>query len=297
MNPKHQAKTATDAENQEWRGECCIISAKVIKLDKGGDFKMELQEISKAFDKYLRPQTFPVAVRLTGSGEEIPEKARRPKRDLGVTMLLCQGVSLARRYGWLLAMGKEDMSCPLGSLTLGFLPAKEKWLDGSFNIPLWIKDNELRGKINQGLSRLDYGKYSDIILAPLHQTVFEPQVIIIYGNPAQLGRLIQSAVSTTGEPVTTTAAGGFACAGEITVPILTDKCQCIVTGGGDRMMAQTQDHEAAFAIPASKLEKMVEGLEATHKAGMRYPTTSFLTYQPQFPPVFSELADYLNQPD
>lgn len=258
---------------------------------------MGLQEISKAIEKYIRPQTFPVAVRLISSGEEIPEKARRPKRDLGVTMPLCQGVSLARRYGWLLAMGQEDMYCPLGSLTLGFLPAKDKFLDGSFNIPPWIKDKELRAKVSQGVPRLEHGKYSDIIMAPLHQTVFEPQVIITYANPAQLARLIQSAVATSGEPVTSTAAGGFACGGEITVPILTDKCQCIVTGGGDRSLAQTQDHEAAFAIPASKFEQIVEGLEVTHKAGMRYPTTSFLTYQAQLPPAFGELTDYLNQPD
>jgi uncharacterized protein (DUF169 family) len=258
---------------------------------------MDLKKIGQALDTYLRPQTFPVAVRLTASSEEIPEKARRPKRDMGVTMPVCQGVSVARRYGWLVAMGKEDMGCPLGSITLGLQPAKDKFLDGSINIPPWIEDNELRAKFCQGTPRFDYGTYTDIILSPLNLAAFDPQVVIIYGNPAQLGRLVQAVVSTTGEPVTTMAAGGFACAGEITVPIQTDTCQCIITGGGVRSMAQAQDHEAAFAIPAGMLEKVVEGLETTHKFGMRYPTRSFLTYQAQFPPLFSELDAYLNQPD
>jgi len=62
-------------------------------------------------------------------------------------------------------------------------------------------------------------------------------------------------------------------------------------------MAQADDHEMAFAAPMSKVEALVEGLEATHKAGMRYPTPSFLMYQAQFPPAFAELMDYLQQDD
>ena len=36
------------------------------------------------------------------------------------------------------------MLCPLGALTLGFVPAKVKFLDGSFRIPLWLKDQDAR---------------------------------------------------------------------------------------------------------------------------------------------------------
>ena len=112
-----------------------------------------------------------------------------------------------------------------------------------------------------------------------------------------MSRLIQSAVSAVGEPVVSTNAGGFACGGEITAPILTDQCQIVIAGGGDRVIAQAQDQEAAFAVPASKVEPLLRGLEETHKAGMRYPTTSFLMYQGQFPPAFGELMDYLRQND
>ena len=258
---------------------------------------MELKKINEALDSYIRPQTFPVAVRMVGSANEIPERARMPKRDLGVTMPVCQGIALARRYGWLMAMGEEDMLCPLGALTLGFVPAKAKFLDGSFNVPFWVKNQEVRAKINRNLPRLEQGKYSHLIAAPLHRADFEPQVIVVYGNPAQISRLIQSAVYGTGEPVASMSAGGFACGGEVTQTILTDQCQLIVAGGGDRALALTQDHEMSFAMPMSKAEALIEGLEGTHKAGLRYPTLSFLTYQAQFPQGFGELMDYLRQGD
>ena len=258
---------------------------------------MELQKISQALDTYVRLQTFPVAIRMMSSVEEIPEKARMPKRDLGTPMAVCQGMALARRYGWLIAMGKDDMLCPLGALTLGFLPAKAKFLDGSFPIPFWVKDQAIRAKMARSLPQLEQGKYTHMVAAPIHRANFEPQVVIVYGNPAQVARLIQAAVYGTGEPVTSSSAGGFACGQEITTTILTDQCQCIVTGGGDRVIAQAHDHEAAFAVPLSKVEAIVEGLEGTHRAGMRYPTPSYLTFKAEFPPSFGELMDYLRQGD
>ena len=257
--------------------------------------KLELQEISQALDSYVRPGTFPVAVRMLGSASEIPEKARRPKRDLGMAMGVCQGIALARRYGWSMAMGEADMLCPLGALTLGFLPAKSKFLDGSFSIPFYEKNQDVRARIARDLPRLEQGKYAHLMAAPLHRADFEPQVIIIYGNPAQIARLIQAAVYGTGEAVVSSSIGSAACGEEITTPILTDQCQFIVVGGSDRVFAQTQDHEASFAVPIGKVDALIEGLEATHKAGMRYPTPSFLTFKPEFPPSFNELMDYLRQ--
>ena len=259
---------------------------------------MELQKINEALNSYVRPQTFPVAVKMVSSASEIPEKARMPKRDLGVTMPLCQVIAIARRQGWLMAMGKEDMNCPLGALTLGFVPAKEHFLDGSFNIPFWAKSQDVRAQMNQGLPRLEYGKYTYIIVAPLHRADFKPHIIIIYGNPAQLSRLIQSTVYTTGEPnVPSNMMSGFSCGAEITAPILSEQCQVSIAGGGDRTIAQTHDHEAAFTIPMSKIAAVVEGLEETYKIGMRYPVHSFFTYKAAIPENFNKLMDYLTQDD
>jgi len=258
---------------------------------------MELSKIEQALGLYIRPETFPVAIRMVSSPSEIPEKARMPKRDFGKLMPVCQGIALARRYGWLVAMGEEDMLCPLGAYTLGFFPAKTKFLSGTFNVPFWVKSQDVRAKIIRSLPQLEQGRYTHLVAAPLYRAEFEPQVIIIYGNPAQIGRLIQAAIYGTGEPVVSSSMGGFACGEEITRTMLTNQCQFVVVGGGDRTVAQTQDDEASFAIPVSKAEALVEGIEETHRAGMRYPTPSFLTFEAKFPLSFSELMGYLKQDD
>ena len=40
---------------------------------------------------------------------------------------------------------------------------------------------------------------------------------------------------------------------------------------GDRRFAMTQDHEMVVGVPLSWLDRMADGLEATHRAGIRYP--------------------------
>ncbi|HUV52739.1 MAG TPA: hypothetical protein VMW64_06655 [Dehalococcoidia bacterium] len=64
---------------------------------------------------------------------------------------------------------------------------------------------------------------------------------------------------------------------------------------GDRAIAQAHDHEVAFAIPRNNIEIIAEGLEGTHKAGMRYPTPALLPLGVALPPSFDELMDYLRQ--
>jgi uncharacterized protein (DUF169 family) len=93
---------------------------------------MDLERISEALNRYLRPQTFPVAIKLVNSENEIPQKARMPKRDLKIPMPVCQDISIARYTGWVVAMELEDMLCPFGALVLGFLPDKDKsWMGAS----------------------------------------------------------------------------------------------------------------------------------------------------------------------
>ena len=61
--------------------------------------KATLKEVIEKIESYVRPATFPVAVRLLAPDEPIPERAKRPQRDLGVQITTCQGVTMARRYG------------------------------------------------------------------------------------------------------------------------------------------------------------------------------------------------------
>jgi len=253
---------------------------------------MDLKEISEALNRYVRPQTDPVAIRMCETSEEFPAKVRLPKRDLGLSVTLCQGISMVRRYGWTLAIGKDDQSCPHGAVAVGFV-STEGYLDGSYAESVGLGPKEPFVRSVEALSRLEYGKYSYMLAAPLDKAAFQPHLIVIYGNPAQVSRLVQGAVAKTGGVLTATAGGGVACAGIISRTMLTDQCQYVLAGAGDRYFALTQDHELAFAMPMSKAESTISGLEIGQKSGHRYPTPSYLMFEGQLPPAYDKLLELL----
>jgi uncharacterized protein (DUF169 family) len=258
---------------------------------------VELTRISQCLDTFVRPATSPLAIKMIGSAEEIPERAKMPKRDLGITVPLCQGLALSRRHGMVVAMSEEDMLCPVGAVALGLLPAKPKFLDGSFRIPFWVPTQEMTGNLARGMARLETGRYTYVVAAPIERAAFEPDVIVVYGNPAQIARLIQATVYVTGEPVVSRSAGSFSCAEQISRTMLTGRCQYVIAGGGDRMIAQAQDDEASFALPLSQADALAEGLEESHKRGVRYPTRSYLTFSAAMPKSFNQMTEYLQGDD
>lgn len=256
---------------------------------------MDLKQVNEALNNYLRLQTFPVAIRLYQPGEQLPPKIRIPTRDLGLHTTFCQGIAMARRYGWTVAVGKEDQPCPFGALALGFVPPKQGYLNGSFDESHGYMEKEAAARAAQSFDKLEYGKYDYMVVAPLHRVDFEPHVIVVYGNPAQVSRLVQGRLHEGGF-LTSTSVGGIACSSMIAHPMLADECQCVVAGAGDRYFALTQDDEMCFTMPISKVEKTIYGLEESHRSGTaRYPTLSFLRFEVKFPPRFDKLMDFLKE--
>jgi uncharacterized protein (DUF169 family) len=256
---------------------------------------VNLKEINERLNIYIRPQTFPIAIRLYDASEKIPDKARIPKRDLGAAIPICQGIGLARRYGWTVAIGKEDQSCPHGLFVLGLIPGGS-YLDGSSGEAAGVGNSKELAQLAKNVSRLEYGKYCHVVAAPLHNATFEPHVIMIYGVPAQIARLVQGVSAMTGKALNTPTFGGVACGSFIARTMLTDECQVILAGAGDRYFALTQDHELAFTIPWSKAETVLQGLEKGHKSGMhRYPTPSTFRFDGALPPVYYRWTEILRK--
>ena len=50
----------------------------------------------------------------------------------------------------------------------------------------------------------------------------------------------------------------------------------------------TQDYEMAFMFPPSQVDTLLDGLAKTHKAGVRYPITSYFNFEAAFPPSYQE---------
>jgi len=229
---------------------------------------MDLKQVNESLNLYIRPQTFPLALKLCHSESELPEKVRMPMRDLGYQVTLCQAVGLARRYRWTLAVGSTDQCCLGGALAMGFVaePPEGTMLEAPAE------------------KRLEAGKFSHLLIAPVAIADFEPDMVVVYCDSAQANRLVQAMTMGAGPGVSAIASGGIDCGDVVGRTTLSDKCQFILPSGGDRVFGGTQDHEVILTIPRSKLEAVLKGLEETHKLGFRYPVLTDLRHQPALPP-------------
>jgi len=148
-----------------------------------------VQELEQGLNKYFRPLTFPLAIKMLESEDEIPDRTRRPMEHLGKKVAICQGIGMARKYGWAIAMGKEDMQCSLGAAPFGFFKDIDFYNEGNLSAGMFTPSTEV-GKTQEDLvDRFGYGEYKYILVAPLQFTTFEPDLYMVYGNPAQIMRL------------------------------------------------------------------------------------------------------------
>jgi MtaA/CmuA family methyltransferase len=237
---------------------------------------------------YVRPQTFPVAIRMLRPGEAIPDRARRPARDFKKLSMNCQVIDMARRYGWTIALTREDSICSLGIAALGLERPTHMFSSGTLCEGMYTETKQAGQRSEAAVDRFGPGEYTGLLVAPLDRATFEPDLVCVYGNPAQVMRLTQAALWKKGGKLASAFGGRVVCADIIVTTMRTDQPQVILPCSGDRIFGQTQDHEMAFTIPWAQMEEIVEGLRGTHNGGIRYPITQFMEYEAKLPPRYME---------
>src|SRR5512145_1311698 len=249
---------------------------------------IDVKTADRELHTYIRPQTFPVAIRMLKPGEAIPDRARRPARDFKKLSMNCQVIDMARRYGWMIALTREDHICSLGIAALGFEKPTHLHTSGTLCEGMYTETKEAGQRSEAAVDKFAPGEFHALLVAPLDRTTFEPDLVCIYANPAQVMRLVQAALWKRGGKIASAFGGRIDCSEIIVTTMRTDRPQVILPCSGDRIFGQTQDHEMAFTIPWNQMEEVLEGLRGTHAGGIRYPITQFLEYEAKLPPKYME---------
>jgi uncharacterized protein (DUF169 family) len=230
-------------------------------------------------------------------GEKPPEGTRYP-HEMGITVSLCHGLSLARRFGWTIAIDNRQC-CYVAGISMGFFPFLPDVADGSYQASIGLSGwtQEQAAAIIQSAPRFDYKKYEYLLAAPLSSAAFEPDIIVIYANPAQMWILLSGYLSLFGKnKIDITLASASGCTLYITKAIQTNELQFGLVDGGERLQTNPQDSECVLSVPVDKIEKMLHGIETRAlNRGYRYPIPSFLQYSSQQPPGYDKMAEHLRE--
>ncbi len=248
-----------------------------------------LLRLDQALTQFIRPETYPLGIRMLKAGESAPDKAKRPYRDLGVRVTTCMGYTMARRYGWSLAMSSDDISCPLSKVVYGFEEEVDYFREGCTCAGMYTGTKEAGANTEASVAKFSWNEYQAIVCAPLSRVTFNPDVVLVYGNSAQIMVLVAAQLYKKGGRLTSSFAARIDCSDSVIETMKTGLPQVILPCYGDRVFGQTQDHEMGFSFPVANLEEIVSGLENLHKGGVRYPIPTYLRFQPTYPPSYDKL--------
>lgn len=239
----------------------------------------------KGFNRYgedlermLRLRTSPIAIKMLEKEEDIPEGAVRPKRDRGEHLAQCQAFALSRRQGQSIAMLKEDHWCwgPLVGYGMEEFP-------GEFpTFPFMIEDEEAARDHCRNFPRLERGKYAGLVSAPLKTANFEPDLVLIYSNTAQLRSMLMAVKLKKGALITSLFDPIDSCIYSVVPVLLTGQYRITLPDPGEYERAMAGEDEIILSVPKDRMEELINGLRKFEERNMGY-TQFAMQVQPDFP--------------
>jgi uncharacterized protein (DUF169 family) len=228
------------------------------------------KEVAQQLDYYLRLRTFPLALKLYESPQEMERVIKIKKPDWKV--LLCQLITIARTFGWTVGATEDEFASLYCPSILGFCSPPEPATDGRQMHEIWFKTREDARLHQKAIRRIPTGKFKALALAPLFQERIEqPDMIIVYGTPAQMIRLIAGVQWENYERLQFYFVGESSCSDFIGECYFSQKPSLTIPCYGERRFGNVQEEELVMAIPPQTIDKILIGLESTQKTGIRYP--------------------------
>ncbi len=230
-------------------------------------------DLTKKLEALLRLKTFPVAFKLL---EDPADLDKSPWiRRLPHKVTTCQLITIVRTYDWTVGAVADDFVSPRCTSIIGLSGLPEYILDGTMRSMLWCATVEDARKCEESIPLIPNGKYNAVILAPLVYNPFDPDIILLYGNPAQMILLINAIQFRDYERMQFFSVGESACADSIAQCYNTGKPACTIPCFGERRYGHVQDNEMVMALPPDYLKKIVDALEELYQRGIRYPIPLF----------------------
>jgi dephospho-CoA kinase len=229
------------------------------------DFEKPVRRI----ELLTRLKSFPVAFKLLEDREALSEIPFL--RRLRHKSTLCQLINLVRSFDWTVGADLDDFMSAMCPSIIGLTEIPDYMKDGTFRSIVWTRSRAEGKRFEESIPRLPPGRYQAVAMAPLVYNPFDPDIVLIYANPAQMMLLINSLQFEEYEVMQFYCVGESSCSDAIARCYLTGKPSLTIPCYGERRYGHAQDDELVIALPAGMIDKLLRGLEALYKRGIRYP--------------------------
>ncbi len=223
----------------------------------------------RRLEHLTRLRSFPVAFKLFENKEALSEVPFLRRLDHKST--LCQLINLVRNFDWTVGADLDDFMSAMCPSIIGLTDIPDYMKDGTFRSIVWTKSRADGRKFENSIPRLPVGQYEALAMAPLVYNPFDPDIVLIYANPAQMMLLINALQFEDYEVMDFHCVGESSCSDAIARCYLNGKPALTIPCYGERRYGHAQDDELVIGLPAGSMDKLLEGLEALYKRGIRYP--------------------------
>jgi dephospho-CoA kinase len=260
------------------------------------EVQRDWEKLIRRLELLMRLKYFPVGFKMLRKRTELSgiPFLRRPSHKV----TLCQLITQARSFDWTVGADVDDFmfaSCPS---IIGLSDIPENHRDGTFRSIVWMATKEDGRKVEASIPRLPLGEYEAVAMAPQVYNPFEPDMVLIYANPAQMMLLINALQFSRYEVMQFYCVGESSCSDAIARCFNTHKPSLAIPCYGERRYGHVQDEDLVMAVPGDLMEKALHGMEALYRRGVRYPI-SFAGAETdvalQFPVAYKNLDEVMKK--
>jgi uncharacterized protein (DUF169 family) len=231
-------------------------------------------EIDHELKELLRLRTDPVAYARLEKEDDLTDVKDVYRVPQAATF--CQVLYMARVLRLAVGVTRSDKVGDRCMRIHGTLPATEESMRAEAEMfsTTWFRNPEEAYQQQLDTYRIPPGEA--VVVAPLSGAWFEPDVLVIFGNPAQLMLLMCGMQKKKYERFTFSFTGEGACADSLARCYVTGEPSLGIPCYGERSIGQVADDELVIAMPPNQIERAISGMKTLSgiSFGFRYPIAS-----------------------
>ncbi len=247
------------------------MSEDLITTDQTG---FDGKAIVADLNRMLRLRTTPVGMKMFRTKQEMETvpRIRRPK-DIHTTD---QIVGQAARNGWTVGITMDDLVGAQCGTVIGLHPRNDEWLSGERMTGVWYGTPEDAAAHQEAMDVLEHGRFEAMAVSPLASGRLDPpDICLIYATPAQMILFINGLQWTGYKKLSWGCVGESSCADSWGRALKTGEPSLSIPCFAERRYGGVMEDELLMAIPPGFLPKVIAGLEALSRNGLRYPIPQY----------------------
>ena len=225
-------------------------------------------------NRLLRLRATPIGMKMFKTREEMEAipRIRRPK-DIHTTD---QIVGQACRNGWTVGITMDDLVGDQYGTLLGLHPRDLKWFSGDKMHGVWFGSLEDSAAHQNAMDVPDYGTHEAMVVSPLTSgRLNPPDICLIYATPAQMILFINGLQWLGYKKMDWGCVGESSCADSWGRALKTGEPSLSIPCFAERRYGGVMEDELLMAIPPAFLPKVITGMDALSKNGLRYPIAPY----------------------